>query len=82
MSDDLYTTRLRWHHGRGIGKLYGRSIALDRAPDLGGGPVEALDFTPEVGVCEVRQRACDPKRTMTREEIHAADRLLRSLFGG
>lgn len=82
MSDALYTTRLRWHHGRGVARLHGRSIELDRAPDLGGGDVEHLDYTPEVGVCDIRVRACDQVRAMTRQEIHAADRLLRSLFGG
>lgn len=82
MSDSLYTTRLRWSRGRGIAKLWGRSVALDRAPDVGDGPVESMDYTPEVGVCEIRPRACDAIRNMTRDEIHAADRLLRSLFGG
>lgn len=82
MSDALYTTRLRWYHGRGLGKLHNRVIELDCAPDLGAGPVESLDYTPEVGVCEIRPRACDAIRAMTHDEIHAADRLLRSLFGG
>lgn len=82
MSDLLYCTRLRWHNGRGVARLHGRSIELDEAPDLGAGPVESMDYTPEVGCVEIRDRACDSVRQMTAAEIHAADRLLRRLFGG
>lgn len=82
MSDALYSTRLRWNAGRGVAKLYGRALVLEVAPDLGAGPVEMIDYTPEIRCVEIRQMACDPVREMTRDEIHAADRLLRSLFGG
>ena len=81
MSDLFYTTRLRWSGGYGIAKLHGVTVALAVAPDLGAGPVETLDYTPEVGCLEIRQRACDPMREMTPAEIHAADALLRVLTG-
>lgn len=82
MSDALYSTRLRWHNGRGVARLHGRSIRLDAAPDLGAGPVLEMDYTPEVHCVEIRMRACESVREMTQQEIHAADRLLRRVFGG
>jgi len=82
VSDALYSTRLRWHNGRGVARLHGRSISLDAAPDLGAGPVWEMDYTPEVACVEIRSRSCDSVREMTQQEIHAADRLLRRMFGG
>lgn len=82
MSDALYCTRLRWQNGRGVAKLHGRAMVLISAPEFWFGAVDMIDYTPEVGCVEIRPRACDPVREMTRDEIHAADRLLRSLFGG
>jgi hypothetical protein len=78
VSDALYFTRLRWHSGGGIAKLHGRAVTLDAAPDLGAGPVHEVDYAPEAGCWELRERACDARRDMTAAEIRAADALLRA----
>ena len=82
MSDLLYSTRLRWDGRRGVAKLRGCAVALPAPPDLGGGPVHAVDYVPEVRLAEIAPRACDGRRDMTPDEIAAADRLLARLTGG
>lgn len=80
MSDALYMTRLRWDGRRGVAKLHGRLVLLQAAPDLGQGPVCAVDYIPEVHLQLIQPRACDaPRDWMSWEEIAAADRLLRAL---
>lgn len=80
MSDALYFTRLRWDSRAGIAKMHGHLVLLSAGPDLGAGPVHAIDYTPEVGVAEIQPRACDPRRDMLAAEIAAADRLLAELL--
>ena len=79
MSDDLYFTRLRWHAGRGIAKLHGRSVPLAAPPVLAGAPVNECDYAPEYGFRLVRRRSCDRVDDMTGAEIADADALLRAL---
>lgn len=79
MSDALFSTRLRWFAGKGVAKLYGRSVELTEAPLLDGVAVHYVDYTPEVSCHEIRARACDGMREMTAGEIADADRLLRRL---
>lgn len=79
MSDALYSTRLRWSHGRGVARLHGRSVELIEPPVLGGVAVHQVDYTPEVGCLEVQRRPCDPRAEMTAGEIVDADVLLRRL---
>lgn len=81
MSDDLYSTRLRWHNGRGVAKLRGRVVALCAAPVLGGEPVHDVDYVPEVLLLEIRRRACDRVEIMTPAEVADADALLLRLVG-
>ena len=82
MSDVYYSTRLRWDSRHGVAKLHGRVVALYQAPDLGGGPVHAVDYVPEVHLAEIQPRACDCRRDMLPQEIEAADRVLGELVGG
>lgn len=79
MSDELYRSRLRFSGRAGVAKLHGRSVLLATAPDLGAGPVHAVDYVPEVGIAEVVPRPCDPRRDMTPAEVAAADALLAAL---
>lgn len=79
MSDALYSTRLRWAHGRGVARLHGRSIDLAEAPTLDGVQVHQVDYTPEVHCLEIQRRPCDPRSEMTAGEIADADALLRRL---
>lgn len=81
MSDALYSTRLRWYNGNGIAMLCGEKVVLSSAPIVGGGPVEYIDYTPEVRCCEIRHHACEAMREMTHAEILEADFLLRTLTG-
>ena len=48
MSHCLYSTGIWWGHGCGISKLHGRLIRLTSAPDLGGEPLHAVEYVPEV----------------------------------
>lgn len=77
MGDDLYFTRLRWHAGRGIAKLHGRVVVLERAPVLAGIAVHECDYAPEISLRIVQRRACDPRDDMTPTEIADADKMLR-----
>lgn len=79
MTDDLYTTRLRFSGKHGIAKMHGVTISLSIGPDLGDGPVWMLEYRPEIGVAQVQPRAIDPPRDMTRFEIAIADSMLRRL---
>lgn len=80
MSDEEYPTRLRWDGRRGLAKLHGRSVVLYVAPDLGAGPVWAMDYVPSDGIAEVAPRSIDARRAMLPLEIAAADSMLRALF--
>ena len=82
MSDDLYSTRLRWHNGRGLAKLYGRSVVLTAAPVLAGVTVFEVDYAPEICCRQVRRAAYDATQDMDSLEIADADALLRRLVGG
>lgn len=79
MSDDLYLTILRWGGFSGVAKLHGISVPLDRAPNLGSGPVWTMDYRPDFGVRDVRPRSIDATRDMEPQEIAAADNLLKLL---
>lgn len=79
MNDSYYYTRMRFHGHHGIAKMHGMTVSLDAAPDLGDGPVHALEYTPEIGIAQVQPRVIDPVRDMTSAEIAAADALLRQI---
>jgi hypothetical protein len=79
VSDDLYYTILRWANGKGVAKHPGMTVTLKAPPDLGFGPVHMVAYRPEVGAAELQTRADRPRRAMLREEIQAADAMLRSL---
>ena len=79
MNDSYYRTRLRFHGSAGIAKMHGMTVTLTAAPDLGDGPVHAIEYTPEIGLAQVQPRAIDPVRDMTRFEIAIADSILRQL---
>lgn len=79
MNDSYYSTRLRWHGQAGIAKRHGMTVTLKAPPDLGDGPVHAIEYTPEVGIAQVQPRAIDPPRDMTRFELAIADSMLRQL---
>lgn len=82
MSDDLYSTRLRWGSRGGIAKLHGVQVDLGSAPVLlGGVPVVEMDYTPEVRCWEIRRVPGGRMEEMNGEEIRAADELLRVLTG-
>lgn len=77
MSDDLYPVRVRWYNGAGIAKRYGRQVALADAPDLGSGPVHELEYSPGIGVREMRPRPIDERRDLRIDEEAAVLALLR-----
>lgn len=79
MTDDLYTTRLRFSGKHGIAKMHGVTISLATGPDLGDGPVWFIDYRPECGFALVQPRSIDPVRDMLSSEKHAADAFLRGL---
>lgn len=75
-------TMLRWSGYTGQAKLYGVSVALDKAPNLGSGPVWTMDYRPADGVRVVQPRSIEPPRDMEPHEIAAADNLLKKLTDG
>lgn len=79
MTDGYYFTRLRFSGKQGIAKMHGHVIPLTVGPDLGAGPVWAIDYRPEIAFARVQPRSIDPMRDMTGDEKHAADALLRKL---
>lgn len=78
MSDDYYSTRLRWTNGRGAAKLRGKRIVLTEPPVLAGQPVDGIDYTPEMGVFRV-QRRFEGWSDMRDVEIAAADAFLQEI---
>lgn len=79
MTDDLYSTRLRYNGKNGVAKLHGKAVPFYGGPDLGDGRVWMCDYRPEVGMALVQPRSIDKPRDMTLEERQAADALLRAL---
>lgn len=80
MSHALYFTRLFWDGRRGVAKLHGRTVYLASAPGLPGAEVQMVDYAPEVACAEIL-RAGEKRRSMTVDEILAADQFLRELTG-
>lgn len=68
MSDDLYPIRLRWCNGAGVAKRGGRLVKITQAPRLDGQPVHELEYSPGIRVREVRVRAVDERRDLTKDE--------------
>lgn len=71
-------TRLAWWPPRmHVAMRDGVVVQLTEPPDLGGGPVEAIDYAPMLyGI--IRRRPDSPaEEAMTQHECRAADRLLR-----
>ena len=82
MSDDLYSTRLRWTGGRGIAKLHGKIVALKSTPQLTTCTVDSIDYVPEIGLGQVMPRF-EGWRDMWPAECRECDALLVQLhFGG
>lgn len=80
MSAELpYPERLLWDGRAGIARMGGRQVRLWDAPGLSGEPVHTVDYIPAVGIAEVQPRPCDPRRSMTQDEVAAALRLLAEL---
>lgn len=78
MIADLLPTRLVWQPGRGgVARMGGVEVPLAAAPDLGAGPVLALDFAP--GQLATVQHQLEGERDMRPEERAAARRLLEQL---
>ena len=79
MSHALYATRLYWAGTRGgVAKLHGRIVQLHAAPHIAGQPVVAIDYVPEIGLCQV-QLVGERPRDMTPEEVREADAVLRAV---
>ena len=79
MSDDLYSTLLRWNGIRGLAKLHGASVELSAAPNLGEGPVWGIAYRPEIGEKLIQVGVGEIPRHMLPHEIIAADRFLREI---
>lgn len=78
MSHALYSTRLFWSGRSGFAKLHGRMVQLSAAPVLAGPSILMIDYSPEVRCVEIL-RYGEARREMTRDEIRAADALLKQL---
>lgn len=63
MSDDLYPTRLRWHHTIGVARHDGVAVQIRRAPALDGMEcMTEMDYIPTV-IAQVRI-GCEQVREM------------------
>lgn len=82
MSDDLYTTRLRWTGGRGIAKLRGEQVRLLECPQLFDGVViDAIDYAPEVNVRMYMPRFGGWRDFDNYAQVQACDDYLERLLG-
>lgn len=79
MSHALYATRLYWASSRGgVAKLHGRCVPLHAPPHIGGAPVCAVDYVPEIHLRQIQPVAC-AWRDMTDDEVRQADAVLRAV---
>lgn len=72
MGDILHPTRLEWDGRSGIASHDGVQVRLARAPSSQWYEVHYMPLVQS----EVRERACDPRRDMTPDEIKAVQRWL------
>lgn len=81
MSTDLYVTGLWFHssQAKGRAKLHGRERPLGSPPRLLDLDVAEIEYVPEVGARRLREKH-GGWRDMEREEIRAADELLRRML--
>jgi len=80
MSSSLYATGLWFHTGHGgRAKLHERERLLGSPPRLLGLDVAEIEYVPVVGVRRLRE-ARGGWRDMERDEIRAADALLRLML--
>lgn len=78
MIADLLPTRLHWEPGHGgMARMGGVEVRLDCPPDLGAGPVLALDYVP--GELATVQYRAEAERDMRPDERDAALAQLRRL---
>lgn len=81
MIADLLPVRLVWQHGHGgVARRNGVQVKLSAPPDIGSGPLLALDYVP--GELATVQTKFEAERDMTAQEQRAAARLLHELTGG
>lgn len=78
MSDDLYSTVLRWRNGSGLAKLRNKPVPLDDKPDLGFEFVE-LHYRPEIAFARVKVGVVT--REALPHEIERMDCYLRAVVG-
>lgn len=79
MSHALYATRLYWAGTRGgVAKLHGRCVPLHAPPHIGGAPVVAIDYVPEIHLRQIQPLA-SAWRDMTDDEVRQADAMLRAV---
>lgn len=67
MSDALYPTRLEWDGRQGLARHDGVQILLQRSPTT----FAEVHYTPGIQA-QVRERAVDPRRDMTAQEVASA----------
>ena len=75
MSAPSDSTRLEWDGRRGLARHDGVSIELHRPPGCNWAEVH---YTPGIQ-SQIRERACDPRRDMTADEIKAVQRWLQCM---
>jgi hypothetical protein len=74
---DAARERLCWDPSRGGAVTHrGRTVRLAAPPDLGRGPVYAVDYVPGCVYCVTRQVGAEPAQ-LEPDERAAADALLR-----
>jgi hypothetical protein len=80
VSHAYYSTRLLFIEGRiGIAKLQGVGKKIVLPPPIPGLELVEVDYTPEVGVRQIREKH-KGWREMERHEILACDAYLKGLF--
>jgi hypothetical protein len=80
VSAAFYSTRLLFIEGRvGLAKLRGVGMKIVLPPPIPGLELVEVDYTPEVGVRQIREKH-KGWREMERSEILACDAYLKGLF--
>jgi hypothetical protein len=81
VSTELYLVGIWWDGQKGRAKHDGVEAKLRHAPVLGALTVDRTEFNPALHIYTVAERACDPRRDMTPDEIEEAHLWLLRMSG-
>lgn len=72
MSSELYLVALCWDGQKGYAKHDGVDVKLARSPVLGRVVIDRIEYNPALSIFWLAERACDPRRDMSPDEVEDA----------